>query len=74
VATRTALSGGVGYHPDDLRWIFQDHTEVELRRRTDQPPDSPVFGRSFLWTAPFRATNGRARPAGGSADARHLRK
>jgi SAM-dependent methyltransferase len=71
---QSGLSGGVGYHPDDLRWIFQDYTEVELRRMTDQPPDSPVFGRSFLWTALFRATNGRARPAGGSADARHLRK
>lgn len=48
------LSGGVGYHPDDLRWIFQDLTEIELRRMTDQPPDSPAFGRSFLWTALFR--------------------
>lgn len=48
------LNGGVGYRPDDLRWIFQDLTEVELRRMTGQPPDSPAFGRSFLWTALFR--------------------
>nr|AGS49369.1 methyltransferase [uncultured bacterium esnapd4]QEO74955.1 hypothetical protein [uncultured bacterium] len=48
------LSGGVGYHPDDLRWIFQDLTEVELRRMTEEPEDSPVFGKSFLWTALFR--------------------
>ena len=51
---RSGLSGGVGYEPEDLRWIFQDLTEVELRRMTDEPPDSPAFGRSFLWTALFR--------------------
>lgn len=43
-----------GHHPDDLRWIFQDLTEVELRQMTDQPPDSPEFGKAFLWTALFR--------------------
>ncbi|MCP2246367.1 class I SAM-dependent methyltransferase [Lentzea aerocolonigenes] len=48
------LAGGVGYEPDELRWIFQDLTEVELRRMTDQGPDSPAFGKSFLWTALFR--------------------
>ncbi len=48
------LSGGVGYHPDDLRWIFQDLTEVELRRMTEEPEESPAFGKSFLWTALFR--------------------
>ncbi|MFD4639511.1 class I SAM-dependent methyltransferase [Lentzea sp. NPDC058436] len=48
------LSGGVGYTPDDLRWIFQDLTEVELRRMTEEPQDSPAFGKDFLWTALFR--------------------
>ncbi|WP_229693951.1 class I SAM-dependent methyltransferase [Lentzea pudingi] len=50
---RTGLAGGVGYTPDELRWIFQDLTEVELRRMTEEPPDSPRFGKSFLWTALF---------------------
>jgi SAM-dependent methyltransferase len=68
------LSGGVGYQPDDLRWIFSDHAEVELRRMTEEPAQSPVFGKAFLWTALFRAANGRARPAGGIDRGRHLRK
>ncbi|WP_330270540.1 class I SAM-dependent methyltransferase [Lentzea sp. NBC_00516] len=51
---QSGLSGGVGYSPDDLRWIFQDLTEVELRRMTEEPPDSRAFGKSFLWTALFR--------------------
>ncbi|SFR22768.1 Methyltransferase domain-containing protein [Lentzea waywayandensis] len=51
---QSGLSGGVGYSPDDLRWIFQDLTEVDLRRMTEEPPDSPAFGKSFLWTALFR--------------------
>lgn len=51
---QSGLAGGVGYEPDDLRWIFQDLTEVELRRMIDQPEDSATFGKSFLWTALFR--------------------
>ncbi|WP_439663784.1 class I SAM-dependent methyltransferase [Lentzea sp. HUAS TT2] len=51
---QSGLSGGVGYTPQDLRWIFQDLTEVELRRMTEEPPDSPLFGKRFLWTALFR--------------------
>ncbi|WP_329318412.1 hypothetical protein [Streptomyces sp. NBC_01262] len=30
---------------DSLRWIFSDCQE---------PPESPYFGESFLWTALFR--------------------
>jgi SAM-dependent methyltransferase len=48
------LSGGVGYEQDELRWIFQDLTEVELRRMNEEPADSPAFGKAFLWTALFR--------------------
>ncbi|MGI5502395.1 class I SAM-dependent methyltransferase [Lentzea sp. CA-135723] len=48
------LAGGVGYTPDELRWIFQDLAEVEVRRMTEEPPDSPRFGKDFLWTALFR--------------------
>lgn len=50
----SGLGGGVGYRPEDLRWIFQDLTEVELRRMTEEPAESPRFGKSFLWTALFR--------------------
>ena len=71
---QAGLSGGVGYHPDDLRWIFSDHAEVELRRMTEEPAESPLFGKAFLWTALFRATNGRARPTGEIDRGRHLRK
>ncbi|MFJ5990625.1 class I SAM-dependent methyltransferase [Lentzea sp. NPDC092896] len=51
---QSSLSGGVGYSPEDLRWIFQDLTEVDLRRMTEEPADSPAFGKSFLWSALFR--------------------
>jgi SAM-dependent methyltransferase len=51
---RSGLNGGVGHEPEDLRWIFQDLDEVELRRMAEEPPDSPQFGKSFLWTALFR--------------------
>ena len=62
---QASLSGGVGYEPDDLRWTFQDLTEVELRRMTDQPADSATFGKSFLWTALF------LRPEHSTQDKRH---
>jgi SAM-dependent methyltransferase len=48
------LDGGLAYTPDSLRWIFEDLTELELRRMTDEPPDSPHFGEPFLWTALFQ--------------------
>lgn len=51
---QAGLSGGVGYDPDDLRWVFQDLAEVELRRMTEEAPDSAFFGKSFLWTGLFR--------------------
>ncbi|MFF3322377.1 class I SAM-dependent methyltransferase [Streptomyces sp. NPDC002889] len=48
------LHGGLAYTPESLRWIFSDLTEIELRRMHDEPPGSPYFGESFLWTALFR--------------------
>jgi SAM-dependent methyltransferase len=48
------LEGGVGYTAESLRWIFEDLTEVELRRMTEEPPSSPHYGVPFLWTALFR--------------------
>jgi SAM-dependent methyltransferase len=49
-----SLEGGLAYTADELRWIFADLTEVELRLMNDEPDDSPHFGEPFLWTALFR--------------------
>ncbi|WP_436499447.1 class I SAM-dependent methyltransferase [Actinokineospora sp. HUAS TT18] len=48
------LHGGLAYTPESLRWIFQHLTEVELRRMTDEPAESPCFGEDFLWAGLFR--------------------
>ncbi|WP_418961002.1 class I SAM-dependent methyltransferase [Streptomyces tritici] len=48
------LQGGLAYTAEELRWIFGELTEVELRRMTDEPDDSARFGEPFLWTALFR--------------------
>jgi SAM-dependent methyltransferase len=48
------LEGGLAYTDEELRWIFADFTEVELRLMNDEPDDSPNFGVPFLWTALFR--------------------
>jgi SAM-dependent methyltransferase len=50
------LEGGLGYTEDSLRWIFEDLTEIELRRMTSEPADSPHYGVPFLWTALFQRT------------------
>jgi SAM-dependent methyltransferase len=49
-----SLEGGLAYTDDELRWIFADLTEVELRMMNDEPAESPAFGVPFLWTALFR--------------------
>jgi SAM-dependent methyltransferase len=49
-----SLHGGLAYTPENLRHIFADLTEVELRRMHDEPAESPHFGEPFLWTALFR--------------------
>ncbi|MGW5400617.1 class I SAM-dependent methyltransferase [Streptomyces sp. NPDC003952] len=51
---RARLEGGLAYTPQALRWIFEDLTEVELRRMNEEPEASGSFGRAFLWTALFR--------------------
>jgi SAM-dependent methyltransferase len=53
---RGRLEGGLGYSEDSLRWIFEDLTEIELRRMTSEPADSPHYGVPFLWTALFQRT------------------
>ncbi len=47
------LDGGLAYSDESLRWIFSDLTEIEVRRMHDEPPESPCFGESFLWTGLF---------------------
>jgi SAM-dependent methyltransferase len=49
-----SLHGGVAYSPDELRWIFEQLAEVEMRPMAEQPPASPLFGVPFLLTALFR--------------------
>ena len=48
------LAGGLAYTDDDLRDIFGWLTEVELRRMRQMPPESDLFGESFLWAGLFR--------------------
>ncbi|GIH71535.1 class I SAM-dependent methyltransferase [Sphaerimonospora thailandensis] len=48
------LHGGLAFSPEELRWIFSDYEEVEIRQMEEQPPDSPVFGVPFLLAALFR--------------------
>lgn len=51
---RRDLEGGLAYTAEELRRIFGDLTEVELRRMHDEPDASPNFGELFLWTGLFR--------------------
>ncbi|MFF4542074.1 class I SAM-dependent methyltransferase [Streptomyces aureus] len=51
---RGDLQGGLAYTPESLRWIFSGLVEVELRRMREEPPESELFGVTFLWTALFR--------------------
>ena len=46
--------GPMAYSPEDLRWIFPDLAEVEMRPMAEQPQDSALFGVPFLLTALFR--------------------
>ncbi|GAA3638039.1 class I SAM-dependent methyltransferase [Kineosporia mesophila] len=48
-----SLAGGLAFSPGDLRWLFQDLTEVEIRPMLAQPGESPWFGLDFLVTALF---------------------
>ncbi|MGK5446739.1 class I SAM-dependent methyltransferase [Streptomyces radiopugnans] len=64
---KRGLQGGLAYTPESLRWVFSDMVEVELRRMREEPPESALFGVTFLWTALFRrgaasAISGDVRP------------
>jgi len=49
-----SLHGGLAYGEDDLRYLFSDLTEREIRPMHEQPEDAPTFGAPFLLTALFR--------------------
>lgn len=60
------LHRGLAFTPAELRAIFADLTEVELRPMRAQPADAPAFGETFLLTALFRlpgSTHARPAPA-----------
>lgn len=48
------LHGGLAYHPDELRRLFHDYTELELRPMTEQHPDTGLYGEPFLLTALYQ--------------------
>jgi len=48
------LDGGLGFSPDDLRSLFGELTEVEIRAVRGQGPDSPTFGLDYLLAGLFR--------------------
>ncbi|MFB7517669.1 class I SAM-dependent methyltransferase [Streptomyces sp. NPDC056144] len=48
------LDGGLAFTADELRALFADLNEVEIRRMRDEPAESERFGESFLWTGLFR--------------------
>lgn len=49
-----SLAGGLAYGAEDLRAVFAELEEVELRRMRDLPADAPVLGLPFLWAGLFR--------------------
>lgn len=51
---RGRLEGGLAYTADDLRHLFADLEEVEIRPMRAQPAESPLFGVDFLLTGLFR--------------------
>ncbi|MEV0188574.1 class I SAM-dependent methyltransferase [Kitasatospora purpeofusca] len=48
------LDGGLAFTADELRWIFEGFTEVEIRPMVPQDPGSALFGLPVLLTALFR--------------------
>lgn len=48
------LGGGLAFTPDELRHLFAELTEIEIRPMADQGEDSATYGVPFLLTALFR--------------------
>ncbi len=48
------LGGGLAYAADDLRHLFADLTELDLRHMRAMPDDAPTFGQDFLWAGLWR--------------------
>lgn len=49
-----SLQGGLGYTKDQLKEIFHDYEEIEIRKMKDIEQPNQQFGVPFLWTALFR--------------------
>ncbi|MCX3063374.1 class I SAM-dependent methyltransferase [Streptomyces beihaiensis] len=48
------LGGGLAFGPDELRYLFADLEEVEMRPMAPRGEDAVTFGEPFLLTALFR--------------------
>ena len=48
------FEAGMAFGEQDLRWIFADLDEIEIRRMVPQDETSAMFGQPFLLTALFR--------------------
>jgi SAM-dependent methyltransferase len=48
------LHGGLAFKPEELRRLFSDFTEVQVRPMMQVPADAPAFGVPFLLTALFQ--------------------
>jgi hypothetical protein len=48
------LAGGLAYSDSELRELFRDFKEVEIRRMRSIPEGAEVFGQDFLTVALFR--------------------
>ncbi|WNM26542.1 class I SAM-dependent methyltransferase [Demequina capsici] len=58
------FEAGMGFAADDLRWIFSDFEEVEIRPMEPQGEDSATFGEPYLMYGLFR----RPEPTRGAAE------
>ncbi|MYW66814.1 methyltransferase domain-containing protein [Streptomyces sp. SID8379] len=50
------LEGGLAFTEDELRHVFREFTEVEIRPMAARGAESATFGQPFLLTAMFRRT------------------
>lgn len=49
-----SLQGGLGFTEDQLRTIFKDFEEIEIRKMKEVEQTNDLFGVSALWVALFR--------------------
>ncbi|MEV3857188.1 class I SAM-dependent methyltransferase [Streptomyces sp. NPDC050095] len=53
------LGGGLAFAPDELRYLFGELAEVEIRAMAGQGEDSATYGKDFLLTGVFRRRSTR---------------